>query len=95
MSDLFELTEYHACLAGDCDHTLMEARHINWQPIEGAPRDRLILIYEPEPPKGDFDVVAWHVAHEERKEGWWNWDCSLRYDPTHWCELQPPEGEKT
>lgn len=52
-----------------------------WQPIETAPRDRLLLL---------FGVYESHERQEVQwmETGWWNQDTA-----THWMELPPPPSE--
>lgn len=60
--------------------------HINWQPIETAPKDRPILLHEP---------------HSATIEGMWRdgrWREIVTGEfvylkPTHWCELETPGDE--
>lgn len=69
----------------------VQARHINWQPIEGARKDKFCLV-------GEFDGTAYlemdvGVARYETDGVWLSFDKQREWNPTHWCELEEPSDE--
>lgn len=77
-------------IEGDC----MDDRHINWQPIETAPRKGPVLIYTPREEMITFPPDALkccYVVASWRKTGWMCWHANTEYrNPTHWCALEAP-----
>ena len=83
---------------------------MNWQPIETAPKDRSILLFYPYIEEDNniiqFDYVSvgvWceEIRHNKTKCYWSNQNFYImgirhikQYQPTHWCEITFPEGEK-
>lgn len=73
---------------------------IEWQPIETAPKDRAILVWDGE----HIDLVAWEIINIDRTIGTWSvqargtnaeWgeygDPEPRVEsPTHWISLPEP-----
>lgn len=68
---------------------------MNWQPIETAPKNQLVLIYLRRPSRHQ---VAWDVAHfEEAPRGHFTWRDQSSHDlemydwrATHWRPLPDP-----
>jgi hypothetical protein len=55
-----------------------------WEPIETAPKDRTVLVYD----EGAVFVSFWF----EVRGGWWD-NGIVDPPPTHWMPLpEPPEG---
>jgi hypothetical protein len=72
-----------------------------WQPIETAPKDGMILLFRPTAPKwGMVSEGKWDAQpHHKKPNPYWEmWlkigstTDSRRHDPTHWMPLpEPPE----
>jgi hypothetical protein len=70
---------------------------VAWQPIETAPKDELILLYQPNGPLQDevFMVCQWRVMSPDY--GYWSpdgiygheWESELK-NPTLWVPLDRP-----
>jgi hypothetical protein len=67
---------------------------MTWQPIETAPKDRRILVFEPGDcdEEGFIDVVHWYMGDTE--DYWADWDWKKSCNPTHWQPLPAPPLEK-
>lgn len=62
----------------------------NWKPIETAPKDNPILVYEPKAGNGSIYVCKW----DNWRNGWVEASGEVHHMwfPTHWAELPlPPE----
>ena len=72
---------------------------MNWQPIETAPKDRLLMLYVPETTQwgprpwigmwsytnGDWSIDTPFVVNKKSLCA-----CGLEKQPTHWQPLPPP-----
>lgn len=72
----------------------LESRHINWQPIETAPRDRPVLLRhipcEGCPVQASAIEGEWCPGDRKWKAAIGSMD---NLHPTHWCELEVPSDE--
>lgn len=66
---------------------------LDWKPIETAPHDRPIMAYVPGgmwSGGNPYLVVDWAGGDEEG--GFLTVDDTCAVNPTHWAEINPPEG---
>lgn len=58
-----------------------------WQPIETAPTNERVLVYESFNGSFDIHIVKWF-------NGYWESNMGAQFYPTHWMPLpEPPKGE--
>lgn len=60
-----------------------------WQPIESAPRDRILWLAHPAYVSGPSGPFLGYYNHER---GWWSacGDAGTELTPTHWFPAFPP-----
>jgi len=80
---------------------------MNWQPINTAPKDRIVILYRPAAPHpaiqiapGKYDYDGYAKRPRPYWEIWlriWNGKNESRdYEPTHWCDYpSPPTSQET
>jgi hypothetical protein len=61
-----------------------ESKSADWQPIETAPKDGDVLLWEPGRP-----VVVGNYY-----KGYWAEDDGWAFDPTHWMPLSAPPAQE-
>jgi hypothetical protein len=78
----------------------------DWQPIESAPKDQIILLYRPSAPWPEVQVAPGQYKKDEYakkpKPYWQIWlfilngkTESRNYEPTHWQPLPKPPASPT
>ena len=77
---------------------------MNWQPIETAPKDQIVLLYRPTAPWPAIQVVPgryYNDQYAKKPRPFWGiwltiWNSkteSRAYEPTHWQPLlEPPDA---
>ena len=59
---------------------------MEWQPIETAPKDRMILGFWNQDGFPTYELIMW----DRREEAWWDVGLFAPFEATHWMPLPEP-----